>query len=208
MISEKDILVFEQVTKWHRYGKISANRIDWRLKGGAKMLLYSREEEGLADLFDLSAGLAPPDEGKVYRSKKMAFIPGRFPYMENLNVMDYLMLPLLTGGKGKKEAYGQVESMLEGSALERKGTVKAQFLSGLEKCELMLMMACIGEPDGILIGDCSRYLSRESEKVFWQYVGIRQEEYKCAVLAFSGFRDIPFGFQEIYELSEGKLCRR
>lgn len=208
MGSEKDILVFEQVTKWHKYGRVSANRIDWKLKSGESLLLYSRNEECLTDLFDLASGLALPDEGKVYRSKKMAFIPGMFPYMENLDVMDYVMLPLLTAGKRKKDAHAQAGSMLKGSELERKRTVKVQFLSGPEKCELMLLMACIGKPDGILIGNCSRYLDRESEEIFWQSVAMRQKEYKCAILVFSGFRNVPFGFHEVYELSEGKLCRR
>lgn len=208
MSGENDILVFEQLTKWHRYGRISANRIDWKLKNGESLLIYSREEECLADLFDIASGLAPPDEGKVYRSKKMAFIPWRFPYMKNLDVMDYVMLPLLTAGKGKKDAHARAKSMLKESELERKRTVKVQFLSGPEKCELMLLMACIGKPDGILIGNCSRYLDRESEEIFWRSVAIRQKEYKCAIVAFSDFRDVPFGFHEVYELSEGKLCRR
>lgn len=208
MGGENNILIFEQVTKWHRYGSISADRIDLKLKKGNLLLIYCRSEECLTDMFEIASGLAPPDEGKVYRSKKMSFIPREFPYMENLDVLDYVMLPLLIAGEKKKDAYVQAKSMLKESELGRKSTVKAQFLSGPEKCELMLLMACIMQPDGILIGNCSRCLDRASEEMFWRNIAMWQEKFKCAVLAFSDYRDLPLGFHEVYELSEGKLCRR
>lgn len=227
---EDMVLSIEGVTIWQRYGGLEANRIDLNICCGEKVLVYGKDDRCLSDLFDIVAGLRKPDEGKMRKRGTVSFLPEVFPFMKNMKVEEYIRLTGLITDDGRRKRLsgrkpvrrksffrqdtGWIEnsfrwkSALRGSVLEGKESVKVQFLSESEQCELLLHMACTGNPDLLLMGACFRHLNEREERHFWENAAKKQKESGFAVLVFSPFREIPFSFDKVYELSEGKLCRK
>ena len=173
------------VTRWHRYGKMTADRISFSVEKGESVLITGCQGEELKEWMDLSTGFIRPDEGSIKRALNYGVIPEIFPKMEYMDVTDYALLPFVMKGESKRTAWDKVRSFLIESGLMEKKDLKAGFLTKYEQCVLMAVMALAGKPDFLIMGR------------------IWLEELHPAFLCFSGIDEVPYPFKKRYRLCDG-----
>lgn len=191
------------VTKWHRYEKMTADRISFSVEKGESVLITGCQGEELKEWMDLATGFIRPDEGSVKRVLNYGIIPEIFPEMEYMDVTDYALLPFVMKGESKRTAWDKVRSFLIESGLMEKKDLKAGFLTKYEQCVLMAVMALAGKPDFLIMGNCTRFLDTEEKMRFWKLLRIWLEELHPAFLCFSGIDEVPYPFKKRYRLCDG-----
>lgn len=204
-MSNENKIILDGVTCWHRYGKISADRVCLTVTEGEQILVYGQNPDELSDLFKAVAGVVPPEEGTVRIFGKSAVVLEDFPYLEAMTVMDYMLLPAQLAGIRDVSAYRRASQVLMDSPLRDKKSVRIDFLSNYERCLLWLSMSFMTGPQVLIMGDCTRGLDENEESSFWHYVRAYINKYAITLLCFSGRLDKPYPFHRKYELKNSKL---
>lgn len=194
----------ENVTKWHRYGKLAADKLSLSVEKGEGVLVTGWHGEGCQELMDLVTGYIRPDEGAVKSTLNCGLIPEKFPGLEFMKVADYALFPFIVKGVSKKEAWDKLRPFLKASCLWEKRDMKAGFLTKYEQCVLMAVMALAGNPDFLVMGNCTGDLDREEKKRFWNLLKIWLEELHPAFLCFSDTSEVPYPFVKRYRLCDGQ----
>ncbi len=198
------LLRLEQVTKWHRDGRLTVERQSLAVHKGERVLIHGRSHD-LTDLYRMTAGLAQPDEGSIQRYGRIAALPEVFPYLRDLTVMDYCVLPLLLGGMTRGQALERLRPVLKAGPLWDKRNVRVQFIGSYDRCMMLLLQALAAQPQLLVIGSGLYDLTYEEEKNFWQQAGLNIEQYKMAVLCFSDSAAVPYVFDRTFGLVQGIL---
>lgn len=204
MSNEKKIIL-DHVTCWHKYGKLSADRVCLTVAEAESVLVYGQSQDELSDLFKAVAGVVSPNEGTVSISGKKAVILEDFPYLEAMTVMDYMLLPAQLTGVPVVSARRRASQVLMDSPLIDKRSVRIDYLSYYERCLLCLSMSFMTGAEVLIMGDCMRVLNESEESSFWQYARAFIDKYGVTLLCFSGRPDNPYPFLRKYELKSGRL---
>lgn len=193
------------VTRWHRGGQATVARQSLVVRRQERLLIHGRLENGITDMYRMLVGLDEPDEGHIRIHGRMAAVPGDFPYMHDLKVMDYMLLPLLADGCAGEKAMLTARTVLKESALWSRRAVRAQFLSSFERCLLMVLMAFSVRPDILVMGPCTGGLNTEEERDFWKLAGQYMDKWGTALLFVTDTCRVPYDFDRHCELKDGIL---
>ena len=199
------ILQIDGVTRWHRGGRTTVARQSLVVRRQERLLIHGRLENGITDIYRMIVGLDQPDEGVIRIGGRMAAVPKDFPYLHDMRVVDYMMLPLLARSRSGAEAMLAARSILKESDLWSKRAVRAQFLSGFERCLLLLLTAFSIKPDILIMGPCTGALNAEEENGFWKLAGRYIDKYRAAVLFITDTDRVPYDFDRYCELKDGIL---
>lgn len=204
---DKKLIYFEMdgITRWHRYGKLLADRISCKIENSEQVLIWGEAGNGIREFLHIAAGIEVADEGKVEYEGRLAFVPEDFPEIKSMDVTEYMLLPLLIRGVNRMEAWRDAKPLLRESALWDKKSVKIQFLSGFEKCSLMVLMAFTLSPEILLVGNCMKLLSSDEEKIFWCETSAYIKKFGTALLCFSENSSVPYEFDRKYRLFNARL---
>lgn len=197
------VLQMEGVTRWHRGGRTTLARQSLGLGLQERLCIYGRLENGITDMYRMLVGLDQPDEGAIQIDGRIAAVPKEFPYLYDLRVMDYMQLPMLVSGRPGAEAMIASRSILKESDLWSRRAVRAQFLSGFERCLLMLLMTFSIKPDILIMGPCTGALNSEEEHDFWKVAGQYMDRWGTAMLFLTDTYRVPYNFDRYYELKDG-----
>ena len=83
-----------------------------------------------------------------------------------MRAIDYLLLPLLTQGYNRKQAWGRIKPMVKTSTLWEKRMIYADNLTAYEKGVLLSIAALSTEPEIVLAGDGISEMTEEERKKF------------------------------------------
>ena len=105
-----------KITRWERGYRLILDRVDFSVHKKEKVLIRGKIQEDTRQMFQVASGVTAMQEG-TYRISRAGIIPEQFPDLERMRAIDYLLLPLLTQGYNRKQAWGRIKPMVKTSTL-------------------------------------------------------------------------------------------
>ena len=155
-------------------------------------------------MFQVASGVTAVQEG-TYRISRAGIIPEQFPDLERMRAIDYLLLPLLTQGYNRKQAWGRIKPMVKTSTLWKKRMIYADNLTAYEKGVLLSIAALSTEPEIVLAGDGISEMTEEERKKFGTLISGWLADLGMAFVAFGNLWEGILYFDRIYEIQNGHL---
>lgn len=125
-----------KITRWERGYRLILDRVDFSVHKKEKVLIRGKIQEDTRQMFQVASGVTAVQEG-TYRISRAGIIPEQFPDLERMRAIDYLLLPLLTQGYNRKQAWGRIKPMVKTSTLWEKRMIYADNLTAYEKGVLL-----------------------------------------------------------------------
>ncbi len=110
------------------------------------------------------------DEESVFRNEKIGFIFQFYHLLQDFNVIENIMMPLLIKGVRENEAAKKAESFLAIVGLEHRGNHKPGELSGGEQQRVAIARALVNEPEVILADEPTGNLDRKTGHEVFDYI--------------------------------------
>lgn len=154
-----------KITRWERGYRLILDRVDFSVHKKEKVLIRGKIQEDTRQMFQVASGVTAVQEG-TYRISRAGIIPEQFPDLERMRAIDYLLLPLLTQGYSRKQAWGRIKPMVKTSTLWEKRMIYADNLTAYEKGVLLSIAALSTEPEIVLAGDGISEMTEEERKKF------------------------------------------
>jgi len=110
------------------------------------------------------------DEESVFRNEKIGFIFQFYHLLQDFNVIENIMMPLLIKGVRENEAAKKAESFLTIVGLEHRGNHKQGELSGGEQQRVAIARALVNEPEVILADEPTGNLDRKTGHEVFDYI--------------------------------------
>ena len=152
-----------KITRWERGYRLILDRVDFSVHKKEKVLIRGKIQEDTRQMFQVASGVTAVQEG-TYRISRAGIIPEQFPDLERMRSIDYLLLPLLTQGYNRKQAWGRIKPMVKTSTLWEKRMIYADNLTAYEKGVLLSIAALSTEPEIVLAGDGISEMTEEERK--------------------------------------------
>jgi len=110
------------------------------------------------------------DEESVFRNEKIGFIFQFYHLLQDFNVIENIMMPLLIKGVRENEAARKAESFLTIVGLEHRENHKPGELSGGEQQRVAIARALVNEPEVILADEPTGNLDRKTGHEVFDYI--------------------------------------
>lgn len=202
---DERLFQMENVTVWHRGGRLAADRLSLSIREKERVLLVGEEPEDVRALFETAAGLEKPQEGRILIGGRKAFLPEQFPFLDSLRVVEYLLLPQLVQGIPRANAWENVRELVKESGLWEIRTNQVGFLTEYEKSILMITAAFSTGPEILIAGNFMYALTAGERKAVGKILEQWTIRFRTAVLAFGNAWNGNFPFQRKFLLREGRL---
>ena len=181
-----------KITRWERGYRLILDRVDFSVRKKEKVLIRGEIQEDIRQMFQVASGVTAVQEG-TYRISCAGIIPEQFPDLERMRAIDYLLLPLLTQGYNRKQAWGRIKPMVKTSTLWEKRMIYADNLTAYEKGVL------------VLAGDGISEMTEEERKKFGTLISGWLADLGMAFVAFGNLWEGILYFDRIYEIQNGHL---
>ena len=203
---ERDEMCLEmcKITRWERGYRLILDRVDFSVHKKEKVLIRGKIQEDTRQMFQVASGVTAVQEG-TYRISRAGIIPEQFPDLERMRAIDYLLLPLLTQGYNRKQAWGRIKPMVKTSTLWEKRMIYADNLTAYEKGVLLSIAALSTEPEIVLAGDGISEMTEEERKKFGTLISGWLADLGMAFVAFGNLWEGILYFDRIYEIQNGHL---
>ena len=172
-----------KITRWERGYRLILDRVDFSVHKKEKVLIRGKIQEDTRQMFQVASGVTAVQEG-TYRISRAGIIPEQFPDLERMRAIDYLLLPLLTQGYNRKQAWGRIKPMVKTSTLWEKRMIYADNLTAYEKGVLLSIAALSTEPEIVLAGDGISEMTEEERKKFGTLISGWLADLGMAFVAF------------------------
>jgi ABC-type lipoprotein export system ATPase subunit len=126
--------------------------------------------EGEVFFRDKNIQLYTEDEESVFRNEKIGFIFQFYHLLQDFNVIENIMMPLLIKRVSEIEAVQKAEAFLTIVGLEHRRSHKPGELSGGEQQRVAIARALVNEPDVILADEPTGNLDRKTGHEVLDYI--------------------------------------
>lgn len=196
--------------------------INLNIKKGEFVSLMGQSGSGKSTLLYLIGGLDKPTSGKItingedinklkdvkkskLRRKDMGFVFQFYNLVQNLNVEDNIMLPVIMDGKKRKDYQKQLDELLKIIGLEEKRKALPKELSGGQQQRVSIARAVIMNPSIILADEPIGNLdSKSGEEVMELFKRINEEK-KITILQVTHSNDATKYGNRVIHLKDGVI---
>jgi ABC-type lipoprotein export system ATPase subunit len=126
--------------------------------------------EGEVFFRDKNIQLYTEDEESVFRNEKIGFIFQFYHLLQDFNVIENIMMPLLIKRVSETEAVQKAEAFLTIVGLEHRRSHKPGELSGGEQQRVAIARALVNEPEVILADEPTGNLDRKTGHEVLDYI--------------------------------------
>jgi len=181
------MVILENVYKIYNEGSSQAfealKSIDLEIKAGETAILSGVSGSGKSTLLSLIAALDKPSSGKIvvggelisklpdlhasaYRAKRIGVVFQHFNLLEDLNVEENVIVPLIHSGLPLAVIRQMAAESMQRAAIEHKAVQSVNRLSGGEKQRCAIARALVHNPDLILCDEPTANLDRANSLKF------------------------------------------
>jgi ABC-type lipoprotein export system ATPase subunit len=220
------ILGLEQISKrYQRPGggcKVALDRVSLELDRGQIAGIFGPSGSGKTTLLRIAAGLQTPDSGTVIyngerldemsaaerrrcRRREIACVWATQPWLERLNVLDHVAVPLLVDHRDHRAAARQAREALLVCEAEQCVEMELHELSDGERQRVAIARALVTEPRLLLADGPSSSLSLVEQEEIMVLLSSLARKAKVAVLITGADADALLRADPILYLCDGKL---
>jgi len=222
-----NIIEIKNVTKIYNFKTpkevIALKNINLSIKEGEFILLMGPSGSGKSTLLSIIAALTKPTYGKVivknevlsklpdrfaalFRRENIGFIFQKFNLIEDLNVFDNVILPLIPSDIEPKELENKAYKVMKDFSIEHKANQVVRKLSGGEQQRCAIARAMINDPQIILADEPTANLDAKLTSEFINIVKKLKKEGKTIIIATHDPRFETLDFvDKIYNILDGEL---
>ena len=197
------------------------NGVDFEMQAGELVAITGTSGSGKSTLLHMIGGMDSPSSGTVvfqetdisqftakqkaeYRCKKVGFVFQNFKLIEELNVRENIIMPVLIAGRKVDEAYyNQLVEMLGLS--ERQSHLPSE-LSGGQKQRTAIARALINQPELLLADEPTGNLDHTTSEEIMQ-IFLKLHEQGKTILVVTHDWEIAGRCQRQVEMWDGKCVR-
>jgi putative ABC transport system ATP-binding protein len=204
---------------------VALKNISLELKRGEFALLAGPSGSGKSTMLSLLAGLIRPTEGTVevdgeivsklpekfaalYRREKIGFIFQQFNLIDDLNVFDNVVLPLIPTSISAKESQIKCETAMRKFSIFHKKDVPVKNLSGGEQQRCAIARALVNNPILVLADEPTANLDSKLTKDFINFLKEFKDEGKTIIMATHDIRFFDLEFVDrIVQIQDGRIVK-
>jgi len=181
------MVILEKVSKVYNEGTPQAfealKAIDLSVAKGETIILSGISGSGKSTLLSLIAALDKPSSGRItvgnelisklpdlhasaYRAKRIGVVFQHFNLLEDLNVEENVIVPLIHSGLPLSTIRQMAQKSMKGAAIEHKAVQSVNRLSGGEKQRCAIARALVHDPELILCDEPTANLDRANSLKF------------------------------------------
>jgi lipoprotein-releasing system ATP-binding protein len=173
--------------------------INLSIYGGDFITIMGPSGAGKSTLLHLLGTLDRPSEGQIYfrgenmqgfsedeasrfRNEKVGFIFQFYHLLQDFNVIENIMMPLLIKRMKVSDAVPKAEKFLEIMGLKERRNHKPGELSGGEQQRVAIARALVNEPELVLADEPTGNLDRKTGREVLQYILSFNERTACTLI--------------------------
>lgn len=198
------MVTLENVHKIYNEGTSQAfealKAIDLEVSKGETVILSGVSGSGKSTLLSLIAALDKPSSGKIvvagelisklpdlhaskYRAKHIGVVFQHFNLLEDLNVEENVIVPLVHSGLPLSTIRNMAAKSMQSAAIEHKANQSVKELSGGEKQRCAIARALVHEPELILCDEPTANLDKANSLKFIEILEMLHEMGKTVIVA-------------------------
>jgi putative ABC transport system ATP-binding protein len=224
------MVTLESVHKIYNEGTPQAfdalNSIDLHIEKGETVILSGVSGSGKSTLLSLIAALDKPSSGKIivdgelvsklpdlhasaYRSKAIGVVFQHFNLLEDLNVEENVIVPLVHTGLPLSVVQEMAQKSMRSAAIEHKAGQPVNRLSGGEKQRCAIARALVHDPELILCDEPTANLDKANSLKFIEMLEMLHRLGKTIIVATHDplFESLSF-VSRVIHMEDGKLVNR
>lgn len=155
---------------------------DLAAAAGEVVALVGENGAGKTTLLKICAGLLQPDSGTVQRRGRVGYCPQTRGLFERLTVDEHLVLFARASASEVAPAVAAGQALLQQLGLHARGHTVAHALSEGSRQKLSLALACLGNPDVLLLDEPYQGFDHGAYVNFWDHVQQWRREGKAVVV--------------------------
>jgi len=163
-----------------------------------------RPTEGEVLFRDRNVQTFTEDEESRFRNEKVGFIFQFYHLLQDFNVFENIMMPLLIKGMGNGEAIKKAEDFLEIVGLAGRKNHKPGELSGGEQQRVAIARALINDPDLILADEPTGALDSRTGNEIMELFGMLNEDGKTVIVVTHDPKLASFG-KRLIRIEDGTI---
>ncbi len=198
------------------------NGVNLEVKEGDTVVVMGASGSGKTTLLNIIAGLDKPKSGKVffdgedifslslkeralYRNKKIGMIFQFFNLLNEFTALENVAIPLIIGGKNKKDSFEKAEDMLKRFGLEKRKEHKPYQLSGGEQQRVAIARALIKKPKILLLDEPTGNLDWKNAEETMVFIKEKIKESNITAILVTHSYELAKDFGKVFKLKEGKI---
>jgi len=223
------MIQIENVSKIFNEGSEQAFRalksVSMKVAEGETVILSGVSGSGKSTLLSLIAALDKPSSGKIivggelisklpdmhasaYRAKRIGVVFQHFNLLEDLNVEENVIVPLIYSGLSLSKIKEMAVKSMQDASIGHKALQSVKRLSGGEKQRCAIARALVHDPELILCDEPTANLDRENTLKFIEMLEVLHERGKTIIVATHDplFENLSF-VKRVLHMEDGNIVR-
>ena len=195
--------------------------VELELKAGESLAIVGASGSGKSTLLNLLGGLDVPSEGQVlvagrdiaamperdrclWRNQRLGFVYQFHHLLPEFSAEENVAMPLIIGGKSRKEASTMAAGMLERVGLQHRLSHRPGALSGGERQRVAIARALVTSPDCVLMDEPTGNLDPDASQQILSLIDALGRE-RSAFIVVTHDPDIAARMHSTLELRDAGL---
>jgi len=145
------------------------------------------------------------DEESIFKNEKIGFVFQFYHLLQDFNVIENIMMPLMIRRMAREEAMQKAETFLDIMGLKARKNHKPGELSGGEQQRVAIARALVNEPEIILADEPTGNLDRKTGKGVLDYIFLVQKRLSSALVLVTHDPEIGSLGKRKFRMLDGEL---
>ncbi|TYP00036.1 lipoprotein-releasing system ATP-binding protein [Geothermobacter ehrlichii] len=196
--------------------------IDLDIMTGERLAIVGASGAGKSTLMHILGGLDRPTDGRVcysgqniwalpeagidsFRNRTIGFVFQFHQLLPEFTALENVMMPMLVGGSGRREARENAERLLREVGLGHRLGHKPGQLSGGEQQRVAIARALVMEPKVLLADEPTGNLDSTTSESVWRLLEQVHERYQLTMIIVTHSETLAGRMDRIVRMADGRI---